>query len=321
MPDLQSRLFARADLPELLSLVNANARSRWREPTYLLSSDVAWQLPGSRGDLKLWYDANGPAAYAWFGLIGPSTFDLRTDIGYDSKIAADVLHWLEVRRHEFGPRLPWLLDLASMQAWEQALDDGVPRAEGEDTLLQIGSFDRDGERVAWLQANGFQATEHFNTYLARSLDESIPEPSLPDGWQIRSVQPPDFEARVQVHRDSWHRSRFSLEQYLAVRAIDVFDPDLDLVALSPNGEFASYCIGWIDSATGIGSFEPVGTPPAWRRRGLGQQVQYEGLRRMRSKGMSNAKIHTAGFNDRAYGLYTSCGFKLTDRERTYIKTL
>jgi len=175
--------------------------------------------------------------------------------------------------------------------------------------------------LAWLEANGFAAADHFNYYLSRSLDDPIPESALPDGWCVRAVEEPDFEARVAVHRDSWHKSRFTLAQYLQVRDVAVFDPDLDLVAQSPDGEFASYCIGWVDQATGLGSFEPVGTPPAWRRRGLGQQVQYEGLRRMKSKGMCHAEIGTAGFNDRAYGLYTSCGFKLTDRERTYIKVL
>lgn len=77
----------------------------------------------------------------------------------------------------------------------------------------------------------------------------------------------------------------------------------------------------IDPALGVGSIEPVGTRPAFRRMGLGQQVNYEGLRRMKEKGIHSVKIGTAGFNDRAFGLYSSCGFDLIDRERTFIKTL
>jgi ribosomal protein S18 acetylase RimI-like enzyme len=65
----------------------------------------------------------------------------------------------------------------------------------------------------------------------------------------------------------------------------------------------------------------VGTRPTHRRRGLGQQVNFEGLRRMKAMGMHSAKIGTAGSNTRAFGLYTSCGFKLIDRERTYLKAL
>ncbi len=93
------------------------------------------------------------------------------------------------------------------------------------------------------------------------------------------------------------------------------------MAESPDGEFASCAIGWVDERLGVGSFEPVGTPPAWRRRGLGREVQYEGLRRMKAKGMHSTKIGTAGFNERAFGLYISCGFELVDRNRTYVRTL
>ncbi|MCZ6502502.1 MAG: GNAT family N-acetyltransferase [Gammaproteobacteria bacterium] len=88
-----------------------------------------------------------------------------------------------------------------------------------------------------------------------------------------------------------------------------------------DGIFASYCIGLIDPPLGVGSIEPVGTRPAFRRMGLGQQVNYEGLHRMKEKGMHSAKIGTAGFNDPAFGLYSSCGFDLIDRERTYTKSL
>jgi len=40
---------------------------------------------------------------------------------------------------------------------------------------------------------------------------------------------------------------------------------------------------------------------------------------MKQKGMSSAKIGTAGFNDRAFGLYSACGFELIDKQRTFIK--
>ena len=320
MPAFHSRLFTRSDLAGLLRLVTGNARARWPGAVSLLNSDVAWRLPGSRGDLQLWYD-DDIAGYAWFDLITPSTFDLRTDVGYDSPIMADVLRWLEARRREFKPLVPWLIDLKSMQEWERALDDGRPLADGKDKILQLGAFDGDADRIDFLEANGFTATEHVGLHMRRSLDTPIPEPALSDGWRVRHVLEDDFDARVAVHRDSWHRSTFTREQYLRVRAIDVFDPELDLVAESPDGEFTSYCIGWVDAALGVGSFEPVGTPPAWRRRGLGREVQYEGLRRMKAKGMRSARIGTAGFNDRAFGLYSSCGFELVDRERTYLKVL
>lgn len=46
---------------------------------------------------------------------------------------------------------------------------------------------------------------------------------------------------------------------------------------------------------------------------------------LQSRGESGAAgwwvFGTASFNDRAFGLYTSCGFKLMDKDRTWIKVL
>jgi ribosomal protein S18 acetylase RimI-like enzyme len=137
---------------------------------------------------------------------------------------------------------------------------------------------------------------------------------------LRHVEAKDFPERIATHRDSWFKSSYNMDTYLRLRNIDIYDPELDIVAVSEDGTFGSYCIGWIDEQLSVGSFEPVGTRPAFRRQGLGQQVNYEGLRRMKRKGMSNAAIGTAGFNDRAFGLYSTCGFDLVDKNRTFIKS-
>jgi len=321
MPAFTSSPFEPSDLDDLTDLVDKIARSRWPKPSYLLTSNVAWELPDSEGNVRLWRDDSGPAAYAWFNVITPSYFDFRPDIGSDHPIALDVLDWIEARRREFKPMVPWLLNLDSMEAWEQALADGVPEADGTETIVQVSAFDGAPDRIALLRACGFEPSNHFEYYLSRSLETPIETPALPDGWSIRHVEASEFDARVAVHRNSWFRSSYTLADYLAVRSIPIFEPTLDLVAVTPSGEFASYCIGWIDEATGVGSFEPVGTPPAFRRRGLGHAVQFEGLRRMKALGMHSAKIGTAGFNDRAYGLYSSCGFRLMDKGRTWIKAL
>jgi ribosomal protein S18 acetylase RimI-like enzyme len=139
--------------------------------------------------------------------------------------------------------------------------------------------------------------------------------------RIRHVEKRDYPARVDLHRAAWFRSSFDLRRYLRVRAIDVFEPELDLIVETAEGRLASFCIGWVDRRLGVGSFEPVGTHPDFRRLGLGQQVTYEGLRRMKAMGMHSAKIGTAGFNERAFALYCSCGFELRDRERTWVKAI
>jgi ribosomal protein S18 acetylase RimI-like enzyme len=325
MSDFASRPFRRDHLKDLLALVTLNARHRWPQACYMMNSDIAWRLPGSNAkeNLRLWYDDQGIAAYAWFETNSPISMDVRFDLkaSLTAEIGEEMLSWLESRRLLFTPLNPWSINLNNMQDWEQALIEGQPSQPGSDTLLQVSAFDTDVQRIRLLQTNGYEPTQHFHYSMSRSLDTPIPAENLPDGMTVRHVLIDDYPERVATHRDSWLKSSFDIETYLGVRSLDIFDPELDIVAESADGIFGSYCIGWTDQELGIGSFEPVGTRPAFRRMGLGQQVNYEGLRRMKEKGMHSAKIGTAGFNDRAFGLYSSCGFDLVDRERTYIKVL
>ncbi len=278
MPATYSCPFERPLLEDLLAIVTANANDRWPEATYFLNSDVAWGLPGSdpERNIRLWYDEQGIAAYAWFNAIVPAEFDIRHDIEYDDPVVDEVLSWLEARRLELPPMNPWLLDLKSMDDWRQALSEQRTQAPATEVISQVRSHDLQPDRIGFLEANGYERTDHFGYHLRRRLDDPIPAMKLPDGWEIRHVERPDFDKRVQVHRDAWFQSGFSLERYLDVREVSVFDPALDLVAVTPEGEFASYCIGWVDHASGVGSFEPVGTAEAFKRRGIGREVQYEG---------------------------------------------
>jgi len=312
----------RSHLTDLLSLVSQNARARMPGATYMMNSDVAWRLPGSdpKNNLRLWFDGEGIAAYAWFEANFPITMDLRTDLAWDHPIVSDLLAWLESRRSSMGPFEPWLISLTTMSEWEAALENNLPQRTGRKKFLQISALDKDSERIDFLETNGFQRTEHFHYSMSRSLDVPIPEVSLPDDISLHHVLARDFPERVATHRDAWFKSSFNMKNYLDIRSIEVFEPTLDIVA-DHNGTFASYCIGWLDHELRVGSFEPVGTRPAYRRLGLGREVNYEGLRRMKTMGMHSAIIGTAGFNDRAFGLYQSCGFNLVDRQRTYLKEI
>jgi ribosomal protein S18 acetylase RimI-like enzyme len=318
----ESVSWQRNRLAELLSLVTNNARDRWPRATYMMNSDVAWRLPGSdpKNNLQLWLDEKGIAAYAWFEANSPITMDLRTDLSWDDPVAADLLTWLESRRSTIKPFHPWLINLTAMTEWENAIENDLPQKTGTKRFLQVTALDEDQERIRFLESNGYERTEHFHYFMSRSLDTPIPGASLPEDITLHHVLDSDFSERVATHRDAWFKSSFDMGSYLAIRNIEVFEPTLDIVA-NHNGTFASYCIGWVDHELGIGSFEPVGTRPAYRRMGLGREVNYEGLRRMRALGMHSAQIGTAGFNNRAFGLYQSCGFDLVDRERTYIKEI
>jgi GNAT superfamily N-acetyltransferase len=120
-----------------------------------------------------------------------------------------------------------------------------------------------------------------------------------------------------MHREVWHPSKVTLEAYRRLRAAQGYDPRLDLVAVAPDGGFGSYCICWFDPHSRTGLFEPVGTRPASRGRGLGKAVMYEGLRRLRELGARTALVLAVHDNEAARRLYESVGFKKVNAERLY----
>jgi ribosomal protein S18 acetylase RimI-like enzyme len=315
--------FARDDLPRLNAFISANAVARAPVPVYLMTSDVAWRMPGSgpKQNLRLWQDAAGLAGFVWFEPTTGMEFDLRHDLPYDHPIAADMLAWSEARRREFAPAYPRFVDLQSMDEWSEEILHPRERAPDGQRWLTAMAFESDTARVALLEASGYRPTRHFMPDYRRDLSLPIPPSRLADGLQLRHVTAADLDERVAVHRSSWLRSTWSPDTYLKIRAGDVYDAELDIVLETGDGTFAAYCICWPDSIAGVGSYEPVGTRPEWRGKGVGREVIYEGFRRLKAKGMRVARVGTAGFNAPAQALYESCGFVRVGTCRTYLKRL
>lgn len=312
---MDQRLYRPGDLPELLRFVAERAAQRWPAPAYLTPGDVAWQLPAAAPEtnLCLWYHGARLAGYVWF--------DPPTAMGFDGPLLAPLLAWGARRRRDFGPGRSRFLDVRSMAEWEHELLHPRPVAL-DGRALETTALESDRPRVAFLEAHGFTASAHFGTHLRRRLDAPIPRSRLPAGFRLRQVTPADFAERVATQRDAfWPGSSFTLERYLAVRATAPYDPELDLVLETPDGTFAGACIAWPDATSGVGHFEPVGTRRDWRGRGFARALLWEGMRRLRARGMHAAGIGTAGFNAPANAAYRSAGFEQVDVSRTFVKTL
>ncbi|MFN8488952.1 MAG: GNAT family N-acetyltransferase [Caldilineaceae bacterium] len=176
------------------------------------------------------------------------------------------------------------------------------------------SYDIDGVRNTLLTEHGYTRTNEFLVFHTLPLDRLPEPPTLPTDYTIRHVTGEvDLEARVAVHRAAFHPSRMTVEKHRAVMASPTYRPELDLVAVAPDGSFAAYTIVWFDEANRMGIFEPVGCHPDYQRRGLASAVMIEGLRRLRELGATVAHVNSHLDDSAGAGLYRSLGFNVTVR--------
>jgi ribosomal protein S18 acetylase RimI-like enzyme len=300
-----------ADLTLLIDFARTALAARWPRSSYWHPGDIVWQLFPFTGttpieDVRLWFDEAGLASFVIFEPPINFRFDLRPGTPLDGPLFEEMLAWAEARRRQLAAAAP------------------VPKAYeilGEGSLA-CGAFEGDVERVAALERHGYVPSERTDVRYSRSLDGQLPDPQLPPGFHLRHATESDIQARAELHRDAWSvwgASSESTKRYARRRTAPVYDPELDIVVEAPGGQLVSYCICWADAATGVGTFEPVGTRPAFAGQGLARATIYEGFRRLRQRGMHTALVGTAGVNERALRFYPSCGFEVADREVLYVK--
>jgi len=203
------------------------------------------------------------------------------------------------------------------------VDPRIDSAELRTSLLEV--LDR-SQNTIWATASHASLTEFLRRRgyegegdgyidLARRLDaddEARMQVQLPDGFVVRSVDlPADLDERVRVHRAAFAPSKMTVEKHQRVASMPSYRLDLDLVCVAADGTFASFCIVWFDAETGTVEFEPVGTDPAFARRGLASAVMTEGMRRAAGLGATLALVTSPDGEKGARGtaLYRSLGFR------------
>lgn len=210
----------------------------------------------------------------------------------------------------------WPAMFASFLAWARAQRAADAAAVAP---LTIYEFETDTTFAELIAAHGFARAEDLPPmrFHHRSLRGEVPRPALPEGWTVRPPREEELEQRVAIHREVWAPSRFSLEGYRQLRAAPGYDPELDLVAIGPDGTFGAYTICWHDEVNGSGEFEPVGTREAFRGRGLAKAVLLEGMARLKARGCTDAYVYTPEDRPPACRLYLSAGFAVVNRWVVY----
>ncbi len=248
-------------------------------------------------NVRLWEADDGELlGFAWFS--PPATLDLQIHPQWRGSglIEREMLDWAGEHRRDFF------------------VNGESPRP------LTVAALKDDSRLQAVLERRGFQRARESFLVMMCDLTATPLDPSGRNdlkGLVVRHItDESEYEERVSVHRDVWNPSKVTTEAYRQLRNAPGYEPELDLVAATPEGKFLAYCICWIDTVNRVGEFEPVGTREAARRQGLGKAVVREGQRRLKSLGAQTAlvysKVETLAF-------YEACGFEVVNQYMDYTR--
>jgi mycothiol synthase len=195
---------------------------------------------------------------------------------------------------------------------EEMLDiaeEHLPAERDDERVLVVWADAQDGLRVEMLERRGYVKGQWVESQWRRDLDAAIPGLPVPSGYVVRALgDVGELPARSWAswrgfHPDAPDEDYQGWEWYLNIQRCPLYRRDLDIVAVAPRGEIASFCTFWYDDVTRSAYIEPVATVPEHQRLGLAQAVISEGLRRVQRLGATRAFV--GGYEPGPNALYSS----------------
>ena len=291
-----SRPFASESDYGLMSRLLVEVLALAGPPVYATIGNLDWWRvaeddPRSIYQTQLWFDNGRLIAFAW-------PIEGQIDI---------VVH------PDYSP-----LHNAAL-AWSETYF-AVHAAEATVAPWVAWAFTSDAARIAALSARGYRRTERGLVVYGQTVPDPAPQPALPDGYTIRAVRGvAEVEQRVAVQRAAFESTWMTAERHDRVRNSPTYRPELDIVVVAPDGEFAAFALLWFDEANQMGVFEPLGVAPAYQRLGLGRAIMAEGLRRLAAAGARVACVETGRDHQTARRLYEATGFTLLDTDYAWAR--
>jgi len=173
--------------------------------------------------------------------------------------------------------------------------------------IRIWSFENDENRTNILESKGFKKLDWSGQLRWREINSSIPDIPLCDGYSIKTVDTDEnLLKRCNLSGQAFEYKPYPIDVYKNMQRAPLYRRDLDLISTDNKGNYAAFCTVWFDPEIRIGLFEPVGTHPDHRKKGLSKALICEGLKRLKELGAERALV--GSYDEPAHMLYNSCGF-------------
>ena len=243
------------------------------------------QLPAVQAITRLWHRADELVAFAYVDAYNNLLFEIAPKHRSD-QLEQEIVDWCATCMRQRNART------------------------GNELTLDASSSAGDVERLRFLEKFGFAREPIRSLKYSRSLNAPIEEFPFPPGFFMRcATGESEVEALVALHRAAFGTDNMTVEERLAIMCAPEYAPDLDLVAVAPNGDLSAFCIcGFDEGDDQTGYTDPIGTHPRYQRLGLGKAIVSAGLRALKERGATVAKLGTSSENLSMQKLAERLGF-------------
>lgn len=208
----------------------------------------------------------------------------------------------------------------------RAAERGATEAAGRRVEARAHVEESQAGHKRLLETTGFEPIRWYFDMRRPNLEE-IPEAPLPDGLVLRPVSADlhrvIWDADNEAFLDHWQPRVRTDEEFASLFASADLDTGLWVVAWDGD-QIAGVVQAWIwkdeNAQLGVqrGWLEHISVRRPWRRRGLGQAITAEALRRLRAAGMHEAMLGVdAESPTGASRLYERLGFQIHSRSTAY----
>jgi GNAT superfamily N-acetyltransferase len=303
MPVIRSRAYTPGDLPRISELL-LDCREAGTVELYPSVSELRLLLGGAGSvEARVWTDGSDrPIAFALFEATWRS------------------LHFF-VAPGPAGRGVP-----SAVLDWAEEAARAYPPAEGR-SALRVRPRDTDDDLIVLLVARGFVREDWRTLRFGRDLRVPIPTPRVPPGYAIRHLAgESELEAYAAMHREAFGTPHMTAERRRRLLREPGYVPQLDLVAVAPDGELAAFVYCSVDHEENgrlpvtQGWTDPIGTRPVHRHRGLATALVLEGFRRLRDRRVDRAYLGTGDANTALHGVCAAVGYRLEHAVLSYAKT-
>jgi GNAT superfamily N-acetyltransferase len=198
-----------------------------------------------------------------------------------------------------------------MIAWAEShiakkADDGSQRQ------LTIFAYEYDSWRRHVLERRGFVRTDDWGVIRRLRFGRKVlPPVRMPAGYTLRTARkddPQEHQEFADFLNAAFNRDFHNAQELRTFRTLaPSYRADLDLFAVAEDGSLSANVGVIYVPEVKAGLYEPVCTHPNHRRRGLAQQLMWEGMHRLKALGATEVTVGTGAMLP-ANRMYESVGF-------------